>query len=152
MMHFNIQPVKGVEDRVEEYYAEHSHYHDGDAGLDLFCLAEQTIPARATSVKIPLGIHVENSPNTSGYYLYPRSSMGSKTPLRLSNSIGIIDAGYRGELMAIVDNVSDTDFTIKPGQRYFQLCSPTLAPVTFKVVSALSQTTRGVGGFGSTGV
>ena len=45
----------------------------------------------------------------TAYYLYPRSSMGSKTPLRLSNSVGIIDAGYRGNIIGVVDNISDRE-------------------------------------------
>ena len=54
------------------------------------------------------------------YYLYPRSSI-SKTPLRLCNSVGIIDAGYRGNIMAFVDNI-DEDYDL--GTRLFQLCDP----------------------------
>ena len=90
------------------------------------------------------------------YYLYPRSSI-IKTPLRLSNSVGIIDRGYSGEIIAVVDNIdhhTSNSFTIRAMERYFQICHPTLAP--FKVVMVnskeeLGQTERGNGGFGSTG-
>ena len=85
-----------------------------------------------------------------GYYLYPRSSL-SKTPLRLANSVGIIDSSYRGEIMAAVDNISEKDFEIKQGQRLFQLCSPTLEPINYIITDNLSETKRGEGGFGSTG-
>ena len=77
--------------------------------------------------------------------------MGAKTPLRLSNSVGIIDAGYRGNIMAIVDNLSDEDFVIEQNTRLFQLCSPDLSPISFEVVNELSETSRGSGGLGSTG-
>lgn len=76
---------------------------------------------------------------------------GSKTPIRLSNSVGVIDSSYRGQLMAIVDNVSDEAFTLKKGERYFQVCAPDLGPISFEFVDSLSESTRGVGGLGSTG-
>jgi len=84
------------------------------------------------------------------YMLVPRSSI-SKTPLRMANSIGIIDAGYRGEIMAAVDNTSDKDYMVVPGQRLFQIVHPTLYPFNVAVVDELSETERGDGGFGSTG-
>lgn len=84
------------------------------------------------------------------YYLYPRSSI-SKTPLRMSNSMGIIDAGYRGEIIAKVDNLTDTDYILEKGVRLFQICDASLEPIEIKIVDSLSETTRGEGGFGSTG-
>ena len=77
--------------------------------------------------------------------------MGAKTPLRLANSVGIIDAGYRGNIMGIVDNISQEDFRIEAGSRMFQLCSPVLGPISFQMSQDLSDTSRGEGGFGSTG-
>lgn len=143
-----IKPIKGREDVVREFYENHTHFHPGDCGIDLYCLKDLVVPARAYSVKMPLGICIEAG---TCMYLYPRSSTGSKTPIRLSNSVGIIDAGYRGELTALLDNLSDEPFTMERGSRYFQLCSPNLTPLEFKVVDELSETSRGTGGFGSTG-
>jgi len=80
----------------------------------------------------------------------PRSSI-AKTPLRLSNSIGLIDSGYRGEIMAAVDNIKTEDYTVEPGQRLFQLVAMDGASIHFELVDELSETTRGSGGFGSTG-
>ena len=81
--------------------------------------------------------------------------MGSKTSLRLANSVGIIDAGYRGTLKAIVDNIdSENKVIISKGTRLFQLCSPTLEPLIVKLVDDISDfetTIRGSGGCGSTG-
>jgi len=82
--------------------------------------------------------------------LYPRSSI-VKTPLRLSNSVGIIDAGYRGNIMAFVDNIKGEPFTIEKGTRLFQICGPCLERITFEVVHDLSNSQRGESGFGSTG-
>ena len=80
----------------------------------------------------------------------PRSSI-AKTPLRLCNSIGLIDGGYRGEIMAAVDNIKDEDYKIEKGQRLFQLVAMDGSPVKFELVDKLTDTTRGEGGFGSTG-
>ncbi|SVC39212.1 uncharacterized protein METZ01_LOCUS292066 [marine metagenome] len=84
------------------------------------------------------------------YLLMPRSSI-AKTPLRLCNSIGLIDGGYRGEIMAVVDNIKTEAFIVEPGQRLFQLVGMDGSPIHFQMVDALSETTRGDGGFGSTG-
>ena len=129
-------------------YSSHGHFHDGDAGLDLYILEETTISSRETKL-IKLGICCEPA-DGKAYYLFPRSSI-SKTPLRMSNSIGLIDGGYRGEIMASCDNIKDFDFTIKEGQRLFQLVAVDSSPISYKVVKELSDTTRGSGGFGSTG-
>jgi dUTP pyrophosphatase len=102
-----------------------------------------------------------SSVSASGYYLYPRSSI-VKTPFRLSNSVGIIDSGYRGEIMAVVDNIdsvsNDTGVCLNrympPMSRMFQICSPTLQPFMVQIVDSeekLGLTERGSGGFGSTG-
>ena len=138
-------------------YENHSSYHPGDSGLDLFIPEDIIVPAGAISFKVDLGIMCEAFPSREkehniSYYLYPRSSMGAKTPLRLSNSVGIIDAGYRGNIIGIVDNIDQkNDFRIEAGSRLFQICSPTLDPLTFELVNELSETSRGEGGFGSTG-
>ena len=91
----------------------------------------------------------ENDKNVS-YYLYPRSSI-SKTPLRMANSTGIIDAGYRGNIMVAVDNIDNEPYTIEKGTRLFQICGPTLEPITMDIVDELSNSERGSNGFGSTG-
>ena len=87
-----------------------------------------------------------------GYFLYPRSSTGTKTPLRLSNSIGIIDAGYRGNYIAAFDNIRTESFKVERLQRLVQICPPNLTyPLRVELVEDLEQTIRGTGGFGSTG-
>ena len=109
-----------------------------------------------TTVKIPLGIKlVRNSDPchvrlyTLPYYVYPRSSI-YKTPLRLANCTGIIDAGYRGELMAVFDNISDESYELKPYTRLLQACAPDLKPFSVKLVDKdFNMTTRGEGGLGS---
>ncbi|HIF83789.1 MAG: dUTP diphosphatase [bacterium] len=144
-MDLKIRPFNA---EVKIMYENHGHFHDGDAGLDLFVINEQTINA-GESTRIHLQISCENTENKP-YLILPRSSI-AKTPLRLSNSIGLIDGGYRGEIMAAVDNIKTEDYTVEPGQRLFQLVAMDGAPIHFELVDALSETTRGEGGFGSTG-
>jgi dUTP pyrophosphatase len=106
------------------------------------------IPGQSNTPK-PAIPKFEDACEPVGYWLLPRSSI-SKTPLRMSNSVGLVDSGYTGELMAVVDNVSDIDYTISAGTRLFQIASATLVPIQFALVSDLRVTTRGSGGFGST--
>jgi dUTPase len=102
-----------------------------------------------------------------GFYLYPRSSI-SKTRMRLANSVGIIDSGYRGDIIAAVDTIGlfgsndiwhiwkETLSPIKKYDRYFQICSPNLSPFLVRIVETEAElgapTARGAGGFGSTGL
>lgn len=144
-MHLKIKPFNTA---VKELYENHGHFHDGDAGLDCFVINEQIIKSGETTL-IHLQIACENTENKP-YLLMPRSSI-AKTPLRLCNSIGLIDGGYRGEIMAVVDNIKDYDYTVEPGQRLFQLVAMDGSPIHVEIVDTLSDTTRGSGGFGSTG-
>ena len=144
-MHLKIKPFS---EDIFSMYKHHSHFHQGDAGLDLFIIENQTIKA-GSSMRIHLGISCENL-DSRPYLLMARSSI-SKTPIRLSNSVGLIDAGYRGEIMAAVDNIKDYSYNIEKGQRLFQLVAVDSSPISFQVVEELSDTSRGSGGFGSTG-
>lgn len=90
-----------------------------------------------------------------GYYLYPRSSMGLKTPLRCANSVGIIDSGYRGSIKGCLTNINEIGFDLIIGERYMQICPGNiLIPIYITEVNSLEElgkTERGSGGFGSTG-
>jgi dUTPase len=101
-----------------------------------------------------------------GFYLYPRSSI-SKTKMRLANSVGIIDAGYRGELIAAVDTIGiygsndihhiwkETLGGIRKYDRYFQICAPDLSSFSVRIVAnedELGKTERGSCAFGSSGL
>ena len=87
------------------------------------------------------------------FYTYARSSL-SKTPLRLANNQGIIDTGYRGNLIGMFDCLSDT-YSPEPNSRLLQICAPGLLPIYVNVVDNIedlgASTARGEGGFGSTG-
>tara|TARA_B110000483_G_scaffold131584_1_gene157456 strand:+ start:103 stop:672 length:570 start_codon:yes stop_codon:yes gene_type:complete len=141
-----------------------SHMGEFDAGFDLFCPAETVVGGRTTvkmnhMVKCAMDMYAPgewSGGKPVGYYLYPRSSTGTKTPLRLANSVGIIDSGYRGNIIAAFDNWLDDDYTVLKDSRVVQLCPPDLSyPVVVSLVSEESElglTKRGEGGFGSTGL
>lgn len=102
------------------------------------------------------GYFIKNTFDTySGYYLYPRSSMGLKSPLRCANSVGIIDSGYRGNIKGCLTNSNEMQFELVNGERYMQLCPANISyPMTITEVDRLEKlgtSTRGCGGFGSTG-
>ena len=86
--------------------------------------------------------------------MYPRSSL-SKTALRLANCTGIIDAGYRGPLIGMFDCLTDTHEILK-FTRLLQICAPNLMPTFVRVIDTVEElgpeTSRGEGGFGSTGL
>ncbi len=96
----------------------------------------------------------------SAFYMYPRSSI-YKTNLRLANNTGIIDSGYRGNLMGAFDNISRVGASFPASQwsqtenaygRMLQICMPDLSPFKVEIVESLDDTSRGVGGLGSTGI
>lgn len=130
-----------------------------DSGYDLFTPETTTINSGVSSrislqIKCALVYHTYKTEKPCGFYLYPRSSTGTKTPLRLANSVGIIDSGYRGEIQVAFDNISNRSYTAQVGSRLVQICSPTLEPFVVTVLddeSKLGETIRDSGGFGSTG-
>ena len=144
-MNLKIKPVNEV---VRKMYENHNHFHQGDSGLDLYIIENQIINPKET-VRIKLGISIENLDGIS-YFLMPRSSI-SKTPLRLANAVGLIDAGYRGEIMAAVDNIKDISYKVEMGQRLFQIVAMDGSSIQFDISYRLSDSARDIGGFGSTG-
>lgn len=128
-----------------------------NAGFDLLNPLE--IDTSGNVVKIDTQVvcsMVDNNDKSCSFYLYPRSSI-SKTRLRLANSVGIIDSGYRGNLIGVFDVLMsiERDYRIQKHSRLLQICSGDLQPFMVKIVddaSSLGLTNRGIGGFGSTGI
>lgn len=125
--------------------------HESDACADMYSMEEIEIPAHYKSVPVKTGVHIQ-LPEGWVALLFPRSSIGAKTGLRLSNSTGIIDSGYRGEIRALYDNTSDEPYTIHKGDRIAQLMVMPSYRFKAKVVESLESSDRGEAGFGSTGV
>tara|TARA_X000001036_G_scaffold233317_1_gene217855 strand:+ start:497 stop:934 length:438 start_codon:yes stop_codon:yes gene_type:complete len=140
--------IKPFNKDIHKMYKNHNHFHPGDSGLDIYIIENQIINPGET-IRLKLGISCENL-DAKSYFLMPRSSI-SKTPLRLANSVGLIDAGYRGEIMAAVDNIKDFAYEVEIGQRLFQIVAMDGSAIHFELGDHLSETTRGADGFGSTG-
>lgn len=149
--HLNILDKTGI------YPRDRSPTYVGDSGIDLYFPEDIMIAGNSTHY-INLQISCEmldisaESTTTTSYYLYPRSSI-AKTSLILANSVGIIDAGYRGDIIAAVKNLSSEEYLIKKGERLFQICAPDLSKINYSIVNNLSDplTDRNSSGFGSTG-
>ena len=150
-----------TEDTVlREKYREYvSGRRATDSGVDVFIPSPTRIKEDMATAKIGLGIVVAAKTYLGApapCLLLPRSSI-SKTPLRLANSIGLIDSGYRGQVAAAVDNVTEKDYVVEKHERLFQICSHDFLPFTkVTVVNSLEDLPaapddRGAGGFGSTG-
>lgn len=126
------------------------HQHDGDAGFDLSSAVDFVLEPgeRAT---IPTGIAVAIPRGYAGLVL-PRSGLAARHGIALVNSPGLIDSGYRGEIAVVMINTDKREpFHIKRGDRIAQLVVQRIEEVTLAQVDGLNETSRGAGGFGSTG-
>lgn len=176
--------VDSDDDRLRDMYRNAALAHNNklltnmshiDAGFDLFAPGSIDFFGPGWPGKSPVNkldfkiccaarIHADTGKNyNTGYYMHPRSSL-SKTQLRLANSTGIVDAGYRGHLIGMFDVVNIppnspadrvSDYSGIKYDRYLQICAPGLVPIMVEIVDSLSdlgsETERGAGGFGSTG-
>jgi dUTP pyrophosphatase len=124
-----------------------------DSGIDLFCPRTVEIPAgeiKLIDMEVKCAVYKNGEP--CPYYMYSRSSTPIKYGLILGNSVGIIDCGYRGHLMASFYNTKKETVTISQGTRLVQICMPNLSyDFNVELVNSLDKTERGEGGFGSTG-
>ena len=127
-----------------------TYAHETDAAADLYAMENTVLQGHSLGNKIRTGVKIQ-LPEGWLAMILPRSSMGAKTPLRLSNSVGLIDSGYRGELGVLYDNISDTPYTINAGDRIAQLLVMPSYRFQAKVVDILADSDRGEGGFGSSG-
>ncbi len=144
--------------------------HFFDAGFDLLLPSNTVfVPGQVNKVDFKIkccakihflnrDIQANSRSYFTGFYTHPRSSL-SKTPLRLANATGIIDAGYRGNLIGMFDcvlNNNDEQYTSELFSRLLQICAPSLMPIFVEIVENIEElgpiTSRGGGGIGSTGV
>ena len=126
------------------------YQHEGDAGFDLPSRLDFVLGPgeRAT---IPTGIAVAIPPGFAGFVL-PRSGLASRHGIALVNSPGLIDSGYRGEVAVVIINTDRREsFHIKRGDRIAQLVLQRIDEAAVLQVDELDETSRGAGGFGSTG-
>jgi dUTP pyrophosphatase len=148
----NIKILSENNEIIKYYESFNSHYF-GDSGIDLYSLNDNIIVESLKIGSIDYEIKCEmidlDSNEYTSYYLVPRSSL-SKTNFQMANSIGIIDAGYRGNIITKVRNFNDKNETFPIGS-YFQIVAPDLKPIRVCIVDELSNTNRDNNGFGSSG-
>jgi len=122
------------------------------AGADLYaCIDEPVTIAPSGLAKIPTGIAIELPRGDFAAFLFARSGLGVKHGITLSNSVGVVDSDYRGEICVGLCNVSSEPYTIQPNERVAQMVIIPVACADFVEAEELSDTVRGEGGFGSTG-
>lgn len=162
---FAILKIAIQNDELRNHYIGHINNHNNaimndpfpNAGFDLFVPEVVGVPNSietakmiSTDVKCEM---IDMDGKSIAYYMYPRSSL-SKTPLILANHVGIIDSGYRGPLIGAFRNVDKKPYVVDKHTRLLQVCHASLWPIYVVLVdeSELSTTSRGSGGFGSTGI
>jgi len=124
----------------------------GSAGLDLRACIEAPIllkPGQTELIPSGIAIHLDD-PGLAALVL-PRSGMGHKHGIVLGNLVGLIDSDYQGQLLVSIWNRSAAAFTLNPMERIAQLLVVPVVQVAFNVIDDFTQSTRGAGGFGSTG-
>jgi dUTP pyrophosphatase len=121
--------------------------HPGDAGLDLFSVADRDI-APGEVFAVPTGIQVAVPAGHVGL-VWDKSGLSLKGVHRLA---GVVDAGYRGAVQVVMINLGDAPFAVKKGMKIAQLLVQPVAAVAVVEAGSLDDTSRGQGGFGSTGL
>jgi dUTP pyrophosphatase len=124
---------------------------EGSAGMDIRANIETPIVLKPLErVLVPTGLFIE-LPQGYEAQIRPRSGLAAKKGLSIPNAPGTIDSDYRGEIKVIVINLSNEEQIIEPAERVAQMVIAKYEQVNFELVESLSDTSRGVGGFGSTG-
>lgn len=130
-----------------------AHASELAAGIDLVAAVPADGPvtiAPGQRAGIPTGIAIALPPGAEGQ-IRPRSGLALRAGVTVLNSPGTVDADYRGELQVILVNLGEAPFRVERGDRIAQLVLAATLPAMISEVTSLDETTRGVGGFGSTG-
>ena len=160
-----IKLDENLDEDIINYYTNYEPSHLDDSGFDLPAIQDYHIHTispivgfvKSIGIKFGISCCMKNNDTDKcvGYYLYPRSSF-HKYNLVVANHLGIIDAGYRGPITGMVKPLHLTNdimstIDIEKGMKLFQICAPDLSPFNVMVVDTLPESSRGTGGFGSTG-
>ena len=146
----NRLDIKIIDEKIKNHLPEYST--PGSAGLDLrACLDKDTTVVPGQTILVPTGIAINIKDPRYAAVILPRSGLGHKHGIVLGNLVGLIDSDYQGQLMVSVWNRGNEPFTITPMDRIAQLVILPVAQVTFNLVDDFNQSSRGSGGFGSTG-
>jgi len=144
--------IKKVSDKIGYSIPFPRYATAGSAGLDLpACLDEPLVVPPGARVKIHTGIAIEIPGRHIVGLIFPRSGLAAKHGISLANAVGVIDSDYKGEIIVAIQNQSDMEYTITPGERIAQLVFLPVYEAVLEPVEELEETGRGAGGFGSTG-
>ena len=144
--------IKAVSPKVGDTIPFPYYASAGAAAMDLHaCIDEAVTIAPGARVFLPTGIAIALPSREYVALVFDRSSLGVKHGVALSNGVGVIDSDYRGEIGVGLVNLSDTPYTIQPGDRVAQLAVVPVVQAKIIPVDELDETARGDGGFGSTG-
>lgn len=145
------QPITVPVKRLDKSLDMPAYAYVGDAGLDLRA-AESAVLKPFQRKLVSCGIAMAIPQGYAGFVL-PRSGLAAKRGISIVNAPGLIDSNYRGEIKAILVNLDpDEEFAIEHGDRIAQLVIMATPPVILEEAAELSETSRGAGGFGSSGV
>jgi len=148
----NIQ-IKIVNPRLGNDIALPRYATDGSAGLDLrACLDQELALEPGASELIPTGVALNIEDPELAAVILPRSGLGHKHGIVLGNLVGLIDSDYQGEVFISCWNRGRDAFTVQPGDRVAQLVFVPVVRAAFDIVDDFTASTRGVGGFGHTGI
>ena len=141
-----------VDPRIGDSIELPEYQSDGSAGLDLrACLPETLLLEPDATELIPTGLCIHIADSGYAGVILPRSGMGHKHGIVLGNLVGLIDSDYQGQLFVSCWNRSKTSYSIEVGARIAQLVIIPVAQVAFNRVENFEESSRGSGGFGSTG-
>jgi dUTP pyrophosphatase len=142
--------VRILDERLREQLPEYATA--GSAGLDLrACLDEPLVMTPGLTHLVPTGLSIHIGDPGFAAVILPRSGLGHKHGIVLGNLVGLIDSDYQGPLMVSAWNRGQESFVIQPMERLAQLVIVPVQRVTFDVVDTFTASSRGEGGFGSTG-
>lgn len=144
--------LKILDARVGDSIPLPEYATEGSAGLDLrACIDEPLELAPGQTLLIPTGLAIHIADRQVAAVILPRSGLGHKHGIVLGNLVGLIDADYQGPLMVSCWNRGQKSYTFEPAERIAQLVIVPILRAHFEVVDEFEQTTRGTGGFGSSG-
>ncbi len=145
--------IKLIDKRLGKDFPLPEYATEGSAGLDLCACFDNPLEIKpGETVLIPAGFAIHIADNAYAAVLLPRSGLGHKHGIVLGNLTGLIDSDYQGEIFVSCWNRSDIAFTINPGDRIAQMVIVPVVQAKFEFVDSFTETIRGDGGFGHTGV
>lgn len=144
--------LKILDARIGESIPLPAYATAGSAGLDLRVCIDETIQiAPQETILLPTGISIYIADPQLAAVILPRSGLGHKNGIVLGNLVGLIDSDYQGELKISCWNRGIEHFTVNPGERIAQLVFIPVVQAAFEIVDNFTESSRGEGGFGSSG-